>query len=115
EQQDDDQHDHDCADDDECLHRALGGGVAGGEVIGAGGVRRIGHRGRPLPRGEPTLRDRLSLSNHGVWEATGVGSAMVPKLWKDTIEEHRRSVRDATLDTTAALVAEHGLASVTMS
>jgi len=39
----------------------------------------------------------------------------VPKLWTDTIEEHRRAVRDATLDTTAALVAEHGLASVTMS
>ena len=28
---------------------------------------------------------------------------------------HRNAVRDATLDTTAALVAEHGLASVTMS
>jgi AcrR family transcriptional regulator len=36
-------------------------------------------------------------------------------LWNDTIEAHRRSVRDATLDATAALVAEHGLASVTMS
>jgi AcrR family transcriptional regulator len=39
----------------------------------------------------------------------------VPKLWNDTIEAHRRAVRDATLDATAALVAEHGLASVTMS
>ena len=39
----------------------------------------------------------------------------VPKLWNDTIEAHRRAVRDATLDTTAALVAEQGLASVTMS
>ena len=39
----------------------------------------------------------------------------VPKLWTETIEEHRRAVHDATLDTTAALVAEHGLASVTMS
>ena len=39
----------------------------------------------------------------------------MPKLWNDTIEAHRRSVRDATLDTMAALVAEHGLASVTMS
>src|SRR5262245_65842912 len=39
----------------------------------------------------------------------------VPRLWNDTIEAHRRAVRDATLDTTAALVAEHGLASVTMS
>jgi len=40
---------------------------------------------------------------------------VVPKLWTETIEEHRRAVHDATLDTTAALVAEHGLASVTMS
>jgi AcrR family transcriptional regulator len=39
----------------------------------------------------------------------------VPKLWTETIEEHRRAVHDATLDTTAALVREHGLASVTMS
>jgi AcrR family transcriptional regulator len=39
----------------------------------------------------------------------------VPTLWNQTIEEHRAAVRDATLDTTAALVAEHGLASVTMS
>jgi hypothetical protein len=40
---------------------------------------------------------------------------VVPKLWNDTIEAHRREVRDATLDTTVALVAEHGLRSVTMS
>ncbi|MCA1716131.1 MAG: TetR/AcrR family transcriptional regulator [Actinobacteria bacterium] len=39
----------------------------------------------------------------------------MPKLWNETIEAHRRAVRDATLDTTAALVAEHGLRSVTMS
>jgi AcrR family transcriptional regulator len=40
---------------------------------------------------------------------------VVPKLWNETIEAHRRAVRDATLDAAAALVAEHGLASVTMS
>jgi AcrR family transcriptional regulator len=39
----------------------------------------------------------------------------VPRLWTETIETHRRAVRDATLDTVAALVAEHGLASVSMS
>ena len=39
----------------------------------------------------------------------------MPKLWNETIEAHRRAVREATLDTTAALVAEHGLLSVTMS
>jgi AcrR family transcriptional regulator len=40
---------------------------------------------------------------------------VVPKLWTETIETHRREVRDAILDTTAALVAEHGLLAVTMS
>jgi AcrR family transcriptional regulator len=40
---------------------------------------------------------------------------VVPKLWHATIEAHRAAVRGATLDATAALVAEHGLASVTMS
>jgi AcrR family transcriptional regulator len=39
----------------------------------------------------------------------------VPKLWTETIEAHRREVHDAILNTTAALVAEHGLLSVTMS
>jgi AcrR family transcriptional regulator len=39
----------------------------------------------------------------------------VPKLWTQTIETHRREVGDAILDTTAALVAERGLRSVTMS
>ena len=39
----------------------------------------------------------------------------MPKLWNETIEEHRRAVRDAILDTTWALVAERGLRSVTMS
>jgi AcrR family transcriptional regulator len=39
----------------------------------------------------------------------------VPKLWNETIEAHRRAVRDAILETTLALVTEHGLTSVTMS
>jgi AcrR family transcriptional regulator len=39
----------------------------------------------------------------------------VPKLWNDTIEGHRRAVRETAIDTTAALVAEHGLRAVTMS
>jgi AcrR family transcriptional regulator len=44
-----------------------------------------------------------------------VYAELVPKLWTETIEEHRRAVHEATLDTAAALVAEQGLASVTMS
>jgi AcrR family transcriptional regulator len=39
----------------------------------------------------------------------------MPKLWDETIDAHRQAVRDATLNATAALVAENGLASVTMS
>ena len=49
------------------------------------------------------------------WSSRITYTGVVPKLWNETIEEHRRAVRDATLDPTAALVAEHGLASVTMS
>jgi AcrR family transcriptional regulator len=36
-------------------------------------------------------------------------------LWNETIEAHRQQVREAILDTTAVLVAEHGLLGVTMS
>src|ERR687894_1587808 len=39
----------------------------------------------------------------------------VPQLWNETIEAHRRAVRDAIQETTWALVIEHGLTSVTMS
>lgn len=46
-------------------------------------------------------------------DATYTGG--VPKLWNETIEEHRRAVRDAVLDAAAALAAEHGPRAVTMS
>lgn len=39
----------------------------------------------------------------------------VPKLWSKTIEDHKRVVHDTILDTTAAMVDEHGLLSVTMA
>jgi AcrR family transcriptional regulator len=42
-------------------------------------------------------------------------SSVVPKLWSDTIEAHRRDVREAILDTTWVLANEHGPASVKMS
>jgi AcrR family transcriptional regulator len=57
----------------------------------------------------------MSLSNHSVADLVVTYTAPVPKLWNETIEAHRRAVRDATLDTAAALVAKHGLRSVTMS
>jgi AcrR family transcriptional regulator len=61
------------------------------------------------------LRDKMSISNQNVSERDVTYAWPVPKLWNATIEAHRREVRDATLDTTAALVAEHGLRAVTMS
>ncbi|MGZ4397922.1 MAG: TetR/AcrR family transcriptional regulator [Gaiellaceae bacterium] len=39
----------------------------------------------------------------------------MPKLWSETIQAHRKAVHDAALDMTAALVARHGLRSVTMA
>jgi AcrR family transcriptional regulator len=57
----------------------------------------------------------MSLSSHSVPTPSACMLSAVPKLWTDTIEAHRREVHDAVLDTTAALVAEHGLLSVTMS
>ena len=39
----------------------------------------------------------------------------MPRLWSETIDAHRRDVREAILDTTATLVDEHGLRAVTMS
>lgn len=39
----------------------------------------------------------------------------MPKIWTDTIETHKREVQAAVLDTAARLVADRGLAAVTMS
>lgn len=39
----------------------------------------------------------------------------MPKLWNETIETHRREVREAILDTTSALAEQLGPLSVTMS
>ncbi len=51
----------------------------------------------------------------GVYACHVAYHPVVPKLWTATIDAHRREVRDAVLDATAALVAERGLLSVTMS
>jgi AcrR family transcriptional regulator len=59
---------------------------------------------------------RQSVSVKSGCSVIGVAyTSLVPKLWTETIEEHRREVRGAILDTTVALVAEQGLLSVTMS
>lgn len=39
----------------------------------------------------------------------------MPKLWNETIVAHRHAVREAILETTWALVTEHGLMSITMT
>ena len=39
----------------------------------------------------------------------------VPKLWTETVETHRREVREAILDATGELVLSRGLLTVTMS
>ncbi len=39
----------------------------------------------------------------------------MPRLWEATVAAHRDAVRDAILETTWALVTEHGFRSVTMS
>ena len=39
----------------------------------------------------------------------------MPRLWNDTIEAHRKDVSEAIMETTATLVFEDGLASVTMT
>jgi AcrR family transcriptional regulator len=57
----------------------------------------------------------MSIENQNVLATDVAYIPVMPKLWNETIEAHRREVRDATLDTAAALVAEHGLRSVTMS
>jgi AcrR family transcriptional regulator len=57
----------------------------------------------------------VTLSSHTVPQGVAPYTRWVPRLWNDTIQAHRAAVRDAILDTTAALVAEHGLLSVSMS
>lgn len=39
----------------------------------------------------------------------------MPRLWTETIESHRREVRDAILDAAASLLNQHGMLSLTMS
>src|SRR5262245_8068886 len=61
------------------------------------------------------LRDVMSMTNLSCIDTDVKYTDAMPKLWTETIETHRREVRDAILDTAAALVADRGLRSVTMS
>ena len=65
------------------------------------------------------IHDVNSLSRHYVYvkpmcyDTVVMYTKVVPKLWNETIEAHRRAASDVILDTTAALVAAHGPRSVT--
>jgi AcrR family transcriptional regulator len=39
----------------------------------------------------------------------------MPRIWNDTVKEHREAVRDAILDATATLAQRHGLSGVSMA
>src|SRR5215217_4295223 len=66
-------------------------------------------------RGAASLRYIMSRCQTYCISSVVVYTGKVPRLWDETIEAHRAAVREAILDTTGALVAEHGLLSVTMS
>jgi AcrR family transcriptional regulator len=68
-----------------------------------------------IHRPKEDYRYTVSLSIQVVYNQSTVHDPPMPKLWNDTIEAHRNAVRDATLETTARLVSEHGLRAVTMS
>ncbi len=109
----DGQQDHEDYDDPEHFHPAWCAGIRrtvsrvlflSSRVV----VEVFIHEGNSLSRQYVAVKSKcLSI----VVMYTGV----VPKLWNETIEAHRREVREAILETTWALVAERGLRSVTMS
>jgi AcrR family transcriptional regulator len=83
---------------------------------------RVSHMPAPLSRGgqgsmdgTTSLRDTVSACTHYVGNDDNTYTRLVPRLWNETIASHRKDVRDAILDTAAALAAEQGLLSVTMS
>jgi AcrR family transcriptional regulator len=112
ERQDDNHHDHDDGDDPSNLDPAWCGGtleLGGGWRIShiSGLLRRVaGLVGRSVYETVCLCQIRVSHSFY---------TDLMPRLWNETIQEHRREVREAILDTTVALVTEHGLLSVTMS
>jgi AcrR family transcriptional regulator len=109
----DDQQDHDDDDDPEHLHptwrAGIGRPICHVRLLSSRVVSKLSFMMITV------YRDTVSLSNHDVKAMIVMYTRVVPKLWNETIEAHRRAVRDAILDTTWALVTEHGLTSVTMS
>jgi AcrR family transcriptional regulator len=124
EQHDDEQEDQDGHDDPGYLHpawHARGRSAVGrhaGVLAWVASAGRVSHV-RLLCRAG--CHDHNSLSRQdgylkaGCFDIVITYTAGVPRLWDDTIQAHRHQVREAILDTTAALVATHGLLAVTMS
>jgi AcrR family transcriptional regulator len=115
EQQNDERKDDDESDDPEHFHpqRCARGwlGVASDRHFA---FVRVSHVYVPL-LDAMSLQDILSLADQDVSTIVAAYASVMPKLWTQTIEAHRREVRDAILERTAALVEEYGLRSVTMS
>jgi AcrR family transcriptional regulator len=120
---DEQQHDEQGCDEPERLHPPWGPArrlaVDSDAVVAAcaGVAARVAH----VPSSVGVVGTRAQFTRRYVYirseclETDVAYTAEVPRLWNETVEAHRREVRDATLDTTAALVAKHGLRSVTMS
>lgn len=119
---DDNHYGHDYGDDPKHLHPAGGPGCRSAAGLDGRVFFRVGVR-EQVSHLRVLLLEQLSstFTNHYVYvKSDCLDSAVaytmsVPKLWTETIETHRREVREAILDVTAALVGEHGLRSVTMS
>jgi AcrR family transcriptional regulator len=90
------------------------GVVEGFRGAGVSHVRVLLGRLRMEPLNHSLSRHAVSIKSERHQSVIAYTSS-VPKLWTETIEAHRHEVREAILDTAAALATEHGLLSVTMS
>jgi AcrR family transcriptional regulator len=124
EQHDDEQEDQDGHDDPGYLHpawHARGRSAVGRHagvlawVASAGRVSHVRLLCRACCHDHDSLSRQDGYLKAGCFDIVITYTAGVPRLWDDTIQAHRHQVREAILDTTAALVATHGLLAVTMS
>jgi len=74
------------------------------------GVHDHGTALRDIVKTPPCRRGLLALRHESMRASPATATN-----WNETIDAHRHAVRDAILDTTATLAAEHGPASVSMS
>jgi AcrR family transcriptional regulator len=114
-EQDDEDQDDPESDCSEHLHPERGGGARVASGI-CGVLARFLPLAAEVVGHIASIQDTVSLKERHVSHSRARAYAPdVPKLWSDTIETHRRDVTEAITEATVALVAEHGLRSVTMS